>query len=440
LNCDFFKLLNIYKTMKKLILSFLFTSLSAFVFGQSVSITPNQYINTTQTVNDNMKLVQYGNTSAGYELTFSKARGTVATPTAILNGDNLMFMAGLGYNGSTFATNKFAFLATATENWTTTANGTQFSLRTTQNGTTSATARFLIANDGKIAIGSHTPLTKLHIRDAGASGVTPNSNASVFIDDNTNNYLGLASPDANETGILFGKPTLGAASGGIIYDNTNHLLFRTGGNNTRMSILSNGRVGIGTTTPDTKFVIHESAASTSTRLRLTNATTGNTATDGAYIEAESGGELTIGNRENSDMDFVTNDAIQFTIKNDGKVGIGSQSPTAKLHVEGDLALSKITTNTVNGGYNDLNRNGASILRFTNGGDLFGIAGGSDGMILFVFNTGLSSLVIHHQHTGSVAANRIITHNNNDLNLGAIGGVTMVYDGTSSRWRIVSVGN
>lgn len=199
--------------MKKNILSFLLTSLSAFVFGQSVSITPNQYINTTQTVNDNMKLVQYGNTSGGYELTFSKARGTATTPTAILNGDNLMFMAGLGYNGSSFANNKFSIVASATENWTTTSNATQFKLSTTQNGTISPLTRLLINNDGKIAIGSHNPLTKLHIRAAGTSGVTPTTTTSVFIDDNTNNYLGLASTDATETGIIFGKPSLGAARG-----------------------------------------------------------------------------------------------------------------------------------------------------------------------------------------------------------------------------------
>jgi hypothetical protein len=424
--------------MKKLILSLLFTSLSAFIFGQSVSITPNQYINSTQTVNDNMKLLQYGNTSGGYELTFSKARGTTIAPTAVLNGDNLMFMAGQGYNGSSFATNKFAFIASATENWTTTANGTQFKLNTTQNGTTSAVTRFLINNDGKIAIGSHTPLTKLHIRDAGTSGVTPTSTTSVFIDDNTNNYLGLASTDATETGILFGKPTLGAASGGIIYENTNSLLFRTGGNNTRMTILSDGKIGVGTTTPTSKFVIHEPAASTSTRLRLTNATTGSTSTDGGYIEAESGGELTIGNQEDSDMDFVTNNTIQFTIKNDGKVGIGSQSPTAKLHVEGDFALSKISTFAVNGGYNDLNRNGSSILRFTNGGVLNGIAAGADGMILYIFNTNASTLTINNQNTGSLAANRIITHTGGNFNLSTVGGVTLIYDGSSSRWRIVSV--
>lgn len=176
-----------------------------------------------------------------------------------------------------------------------------------------------------------------------------------------------------------------------------------------MSILSDGKVGVGTTTPTSKFVIHESTASTSTRLRLTNASTGSTITDGAYIEAEAGGELTIGNQENFDMDFVTNNTIQFTIKNDGKVGIGTQFPTAKLHVEGDFALSKITTNSINGGYNDLDRNGSSILRFTNGGILNGIAGGSDGMILYIFNTGSSALSINNQNTGSVAKNRIITH-------------------------------
>jgi hypothetical protein len=242
--------------MKKFFLPFFMICQSAISFSQSITITPDNYINTTATSNDNMKLVQYGNHLAGYELTFSKARGTAAAPTAIQSGDNLMFISGLGYDGTIFSETNFAITATSTENWTSTANGTQLRLSTTQNGTRATVPRFLIANDGKIAIGNHNPITRLHIRDGGASGVTPNSNPAVFIEDDRNTYLNLAAPDANETGVLFGRPDDTGTSGGIIYRSNKDMQLRTNGNATRMTVSSSGNVGIGITTPSAKLDIN----------------------------------------------------------------------------------------------------------------------------------------------------------------------------------------
>ena len=108
---------------------------------------------------------------------------------------------------------------------------------------TNNNTRMAIDETGKVGIGTNYPSTRLHVW-GGNSGVTPNPSSIFFTEKNSNNYLGIASPDTNESGILFGKPTLGAASGGIVYTATNDMDLRTGGNFTRMTITSTGNVNV----------------------------------------------------------------------------------------------------------------------------------------------------------------------------------------------------
>ncbi len=419
--------------MKKIILSLLLTSLSAFAFGQSIQLSPQGP--------DEITVTTYGSTNSSF--LGRNAGGTPTSPTFTPSGSVLSSFVGRGHTGTSFTLSSQAYIAMyANQNFSPTALGSYMTFGTTANNTVSQVERMRITHDGKIAIGSHTPLTKLHIRDAGASGVTPTSTTSVFLDDNTNNYLGLASTDATETGILFGKPTLGAASGGVIYDNTNMLQLRTGGNNTRMVISSSGLIGIGNTSPTGKLHITHTGSDSEPHLNI-QATTGalgrirwTTATNTNSWIAQTNLENTSATSNYWRLEY--NSGSRLYLNGDGRLGIGSDAPTAKLHVEGDIALSKITSFPVNGGYNDLDRQGSSILRFQNGGIINGIAGGADGMILYIFNTNSSTLTINNQNTGSLAANRIITHTGGNFNLSTVGGVTLIYDGSSSRWRIVSV--
>jgi hypothetical protein len=99
------------------------------------------------------------------------------------------------------------------------------------------------ANTGNIGIGVSSPLSQLHIK-LGHSGVTPSLSSPFFLESGTNNYLGIATPSAFESGILFGKPNFGSASGGIIYNASSNMDLRTGGNFNRMTITSDGLVGI----------------------------------------------------------------------------------------------------------------------------------------------------------------------------------------------------
>ncbi len=125
----------------------------------------------------------------------------------------------------------------------------------------------------------------------------------------------------------------------------------------------------------------------------------------------------------------------------GNVGIGTLSPPAKLTVVGDLALRKIVRETVAGGYNDYDRQDASIVIFENGGTISGIQGGSQGQMLYVlcgYGNNQSSLTIRHEASGNpTVANRILTHTGADFVIpSGAGGVLLIYDDAKQRWRIV----
>ena len=78
-----------------------------------------------------------------------RADGTAASPTAIASGEIIGSNLWQGYNGSAFATGA-DIQAVATQNWTTSAQGTKILLGTTPNGTTTPNAVITADQDGQI--------------------------------------------------------------------------------------------------------------------------------------------------------------------------------------------------------------------------------------------------------------------------------------------------
>lgn len=104
---------------------------------------------------------------------------------------------------------------------------------------------------GDVGIGSVSPEGKLHVLRNLAGVVTADSNSLLNIENSTNAYLTILTPDAGERGILFGEPSSNVA-GGILYNSAgtpDGLQFRTNGNATRLVIDAQGEVGIGVTNP-----------------------------------------------------------------------------------------------------------------------------------------------------------------------------------------------
>ena len=107
---------------------------------------------------------------------------------------------------------------------------------------------------------------------------------------------------------------------------------------------TNQRLGIGTSSPQRELHVH---ATNYTDIQLTNDTTGAGASDGSTISA-TGNDLYINNKESGNLLFYTNNSEKARVTSSGNVGIGTTSPSSKLHIEdsiSDGSLFKITTST-----------------------------------------------------------------------------------------------
>lgn len=338
--------------MKKLFISTIILCFFANVqvFSQSTLIQPSF---------DEILTTKYGGSEPN--LAGRHSSGTATTPTATTSGLGLVTFSGRGYTGTSFTSDRASILMSADEAFTSIAQGTRISFSTTLNGTTSLTERMRIDNTGFVGIGTTNPLKKVHVYQ-GASGASPFGNSMLFLEDVTNSYISMASPESNETGILFSKPS-SSVSGGMVYTSSNRLSLFAGGS-TRVSITSTGNVGIGTS-----------------------------------------------------------------------------APTAKLDIEGDIVVKK-TTNTTVGTINALSRSGGSSLFMNGAGTVTvnGIAGGVDGMILYLICGNATTLVLNHENASAAAGDRITTQTAGNVTISQRGGAVLIYESSTAKWRIIGFAN
>jgi len=112
----------------------------------------------------------------------------------------------------------------------------------------SITRNVTFKGTGDVGIGTSSPQSRLHVY-TGASGVTPNAESKLTVENSGNAAFSILAPSANESTIYFGSPT-SAIDGGVIYNHpARAMIFRTAGNTERMRIDSSGRVYSGSSTP-----------------------------------------------------------------------------------------------------------------------------------------------------------------------------------------------
>ena len=173
-----------------------------------------------------------------------------------------------------------------------------------------------------------------------------------------------------------------------VFNDTNDLDFGTNGTGRnvnivtgsgltpRLTVTSTGRIGAGTTTPNFKLHLNETATTAAPVLQFSNGTTGNTLADGMVMGFNlSNGEGIIWNFENQPWVFGTNSAERMRISNTGFVGIGNTAPAFLLDIGGPSRTSR-SLNVVTG--NASNVDGAG--RFSNATGVFaGIATANNGV-------------------------------------------------------------
>jgi hypothetical protein len=199
--------------------------------------------------------------------------------------------------------------------------------------------------DGEVGIGTTAPERALHIYSGSAGTVTPHSSTGLVIENNGTATLSFLTPNTGTQGLYFGDPDDNTAAW-IFYDHAGDNMRFSTASIDKMTILSNGNLGIGTGSPDYTLDVNGTAGFNDyvyhngdgdTYLRFWD----------DQIDLYSGGvqmitadettqDLVVVNEGGADVDFRVesdnNANALFVQGSDGNVGIGVSVPEKELHM------------------------------------------------------------------------------------------------------------
>ena len=198
--------------------------------------------------------------------------------------------------------------------------------------------RMRINSAGNVGIGTTNPGAKLDIEgSANLLKLTHNNGYIEFVN----------TADNARTGYL----QLNSDSASALNVTVNQDLHFATNNTNRLTILSGGNVGIGTTSPGAKLHLSNPNMFTTVWQRFTNGTTGTSYTDGTWMGIGSDGSFSINNKEALGVSIGTSDLERFSIGSAGSIQFNSYdstnntgTPTYLLGT--DASGNVVKTNTV----------------------------------------------------------------------------------------------
>jgi hypothetical protein len=277
---------------------------------------------------------------------FNKSRGTAASPSAVLSGDQLANINFRGYKATGYGSSTASMRCIAAENFTDTASGGHLYFMTTPIGSVTEAERMRIDSNGNVGIGV-TPADANSSSDflqVGYGAIQSNSAVNIQILQNASYNNSLADEyivDGTASRVLMGgyfrwytAPT-GLAGDPITFTE-------------RMRLDADGNLGIGTTptrllhvSGDTPYVrIQDSNATTDNLLEALLEFSNSTNTRKGYIGFSGTGNpnFTLANDITTGViNLSTGGAERMRIDSDGNVGIGTSTPQTTTHIASDAS-------------------------------------------------------------------------------------------------------